>query len=124
MLYKNALVAYKIQCWRDGEYSQREFLTQLTKKSMWIDWEGYWYKCKSLLLRIVTLATLKQKKQNHSQVPKIKGCWTKQKKIFKPQSIENDSVKVFLNESLCDYYMFCWSKCKNLWTEEWIEYFL
>ena len=45
-------------------------------------------------------------------------------KNFNPWSIDNDSNNVFINGSLCRYYKFLWSKCKNLWTEKWIEAFL
>ena len=42
---------------------------------------------------------------------------------FNPRSIDNDSSKVFINESLCHYYKFLWCKCKKLWGEEWIKAF-
>ena len=45
-------------------------------------------------------------------------------KNFNPWSIDNDSNNVFINGSLCRYYKFLWTKCKNLWTEKWIEAFL
>ena len=35
-------------------------------------------------------------------------------KNFNPRSIDTDSNKVFINESLCRYYKFLWSKCKKL----------
>ena len=38
-----------------------------------------------------------------------------------PGSIGIDINKVVVNESLFPYYKFPWSKCKKLWTEEWIE---
>ena len=39
-------------------------------------------------------------------------------KNFNPRSIDIDSNKVFINESVCRYYKFVWSKCQKLWTEE------
>ena len=39
-------------------------------------------------------------------------------KNFSPRSIHIDSNKVFINESVCRYYKFLWSKCQKLWTEE------
>ena len=44
-------------------------------------------------------------------------------KIFNPRSIDTDSKKIIINEGLCRYYKFLWSKCKKLWTEEWIDAF-
>ena len=44
-------------------------------------------------------------------------------KNFNPRSIDIDSNKVFINESLCRYYKFLRSKSKKLWTEKWIEAF-
>ena len=44
-------------------------------------------------------------------------------KGFNPCSIGIESGKVFINESLCRYYTFLWSKCKTLWSEERIEAF-
>ena len=44
-------------------------------------------------------------------------------KNFNPRSIDIDSNKFFINESLCCYYKFLWSKWKKLWNEEWIEAF-
>ena len=50
--------------------------------------------------------------------------WNKNKnEKFNPRSIDNDSSKVFINESLCHYYKFLWCKCKKLWGEEWIKAF-
>ena len=39
------------------------------------------------------------------------------------QSIDIDSNKVFINESLCRYSKFLWSKCKKFRTEKWTEAF-
>ena len=47
----------------------------------------------------------------------------KKAKHFNPRSIGLESGKVFINESLCCYYTSLWSKCKTLWSEEWIEAF-
>ena len=68
------------------------------------------------------------KKKNHSHILRKKRCWnylTKKikNKNFNPQSIDIGSKKVFINEILCHYYKFLWSKCKKLWTEEHIEAF-
>ena len=95
---------------------------------MWIDWKGYWHKCKSRLPRIVSPATLRQKnkiivklsRQNDAE------CFLRNKnknKNLHPRSIDIDSNKVFINESPRRYYKFLWSKCKKLWTEKWIEAF-
>ena len=51
-------------------------------------------------------------------------CQKKNKaKGFNPCSIGIESGKVFINESLCRYYTFLWSKCKTLWSDERIEAF-
>ena len=50
----------------------------------------------------------------------------KEKKKFSsidPRSIDIPSGKAYLNESLCKYYKFLWSKCKQLWCDEWIDSF-
>ena len=44
-------------------------------------------------------------------------------KNFNRWSIGIDSNKVFINEVLCRYYKFLWSKCKKLRAEKWIEAF-
>ena len=48
---------------------------------------------------------------------------TNKAKGFNPHSIGIESGKVFINESLSHYYNFLCSKCKTLWSEEWIEAF-
>ena len=44
-------------------------------------------------------------------------------KGFKPLNVSIESGKVFINESLCHYYKFLWSICKNLWSVDCIEAF-
>ena len=39
----------------------------------------------------------------------------KKLKSFDPRSIGIDSVSVYVNESLCQYCKFLWSKCKSVW---------
>ena len=85
---------------------------------MWIDWKGYWYKCLSRLPRIVSPITLRQKKKiivkfSIRKDAKSALCNKNKNKNFNPRSIDLDSNKVFINESLCCYYKFLWSKCKK-----------
>ena len=53
--------------------------------------------------------------QRNKNKNKVKG--------FNLRSIGIESGKVFINESLCHYYKFLWSKCKTLWSEERTEAF-
>ena len=50
-------------------------------------------------------------------------CQKNKAKGFNPCSFVIESGKFFINESLCHYYNFLWSKCENLWSEERIEAF-
>ena len=51
------------------------------------------------------------------------GFVKKKAKSFNLRSIGIEKGKVFINNSLCCYYMFLWSKCKTLCSEKQDETF-
>ena len=134
--FEKRITSLEKQCWRNEQYSRRECVEIVgirdsknkTKLCELIE------KVASINVNRVCLELrhpLPSYKKNHKIIVKFSRRKDPESllrnknndKNFNIRSIDTDSNKVFINESLCRYHKFLWSKCKKLWTVKWIEAF-